>query len=192
MMSCINDQNNLPPKPQKSIEALVVVGHGEKQELVVKENLIAPPSPPVFRIKDIDKTVVITDYKLVPIKNNDSKCSNPPYWGKVIINGYIDKNINYKTITDFTLTEVNGPVFQFTTQVQFATFVEVKSTVPLRDTDIVKIVKAEVEAEKEELLNPNPPQTGAPSWAITYNSILEKMVVFIKLKILRDETVLVD
>ena len=150
---------------------------------------ISPPSPPVFRIKDIDKTVVITDFKLVPLTMDNAPKTCDEFLGKVIINGYIDKNINYKTIADFTATDVNGPLFQFTTRIPFATFVEVKSTEPLRETDTVEILSAIVEGETDELLNPNPVPVGAPSWAVTFNSILEKVIIFISLKVTRSEHV---
>lgn len=175
-------------EPKRLIQVPRIVGFGEKQEFVVEELTISPPSPAVFRIKDIDKIVVITDFKLVPLNmdNYESKICDK-FFGKVIINGYVDKNINYKTIADFTATDVNGPLFQFTTRVEFATFVEVIATEPIKETDNVEILSAFVEGEKDELLNPNPVPAGAPSWAVTYNSILEKMIIYIKLKVTRSD-----
>ncbi|MBF8984665.1 DUF3794 domain-containing protein [Lutibacter sp. B2] len=68
----------------KLIQVPVIIGQGSKQTLVVSKLRISPPSPPVFRINNIDTEVIITNMKVIP--------------GKVIINGYIDKNINYKTL----------------------------------------------------------------------------------------------
>lgn len=177
------------PEPKKLLQVPVIIGFGQKQDLVVTELTISPPSPPVFRIVDIDKTVVITDFKLVPLTMDNSPKTCNEFLGKVIINGYVDKNINYKTITDFTATDVNGPLFQFTTRIPFATFIEVKASEPLRETDTVEILSAIVEGETDELLNPNPVPVGAPSWAVTFNSILEKMIIFISLKVTRSEHV---
>ena len=198
----------IPPRPHKKVlQVPVIKGWGEKQELVVKLSKIAPPSPPVFRIIDVDKKVFITNTKLIILgKDEDDEDDGdvivnnvgndggyvPPTtwtWGKVIIDGYIDKNVIYKTITDTTEHDVNGPVFQFTTRANFATFVEVKSKEPLRKGDKVEILKAFVEGEKEELLDPNPVAPGAPEWAVTYNKLLEKMIVKIKLKVTRTEHV---
>lgn len=172
-------------KPKKTLQVPVIIGFGEKQELVVKELTIAPPSPPVFRIINIDKEVTITNFELIPISDVDD---GEPCWGaKVIIDGFVDKNINYKTIEDFTADSVNGPVFQFTTRVDFATFVEVKAKEPILATDQVEILSAFVEGEKNELLNPNAVPVGAPSFAVTFNTILEKMIIKIKLKVVRIE-----
>lgn len=192
----------IPPRPHKKVlQVPVVKGWGEKQELVVKVSKIAPPSPPVFRIIDVDKKVVITNTKLIALgkdkdyddfDNNDGAGGFGPStwtWGKVIIDGYVDKNVIYKTITDTTEHDVNGPVFQFTTRANFATFVEVKSEEPLKKDDKVEILKAVVEGEKEELIDPNPVAPGAPDWAVTYNKLLEKMIVKIKLKVTRTEHV---
>lgn len=182
------------PPVKKLIQTPVVVGWGEKQELVVAELTIAPPSPALFRIIDVDKEVVITDTKLVPICNRKGEHS-----AKVIVDGYIDKNINYKTITDFTATDINGPVFHFTTRIPFSTFVEVKTTEEIKDSYkdcyrenyLVEILDAIVEGEVDEFLDPNPVADGAPAWAITYNRLLEKMLVRVELKITKSDHIYV-
>jgi hypothetical protein len=172
------------PKPTpvlpKLIQVPVIKGFGEKRELVVKEITIAPPNPPVFRIIDIDKEVTITNYKIVT-----SDCDK----ATVILDGFVDKNILYKTITDNTTDSVGGPVFQFTTRVDFATFVEVRAREEILSTDHVEILNAVVEGENDELLDPNAVAVGLPSFAITYNTILEKMIVKVELKIVRTEHV---
>jgi len=175
------------PEPEKMLQVPVIKGFGEKEELVVSQITIAPPNPPIFRIVKVDKEVVITNYKLISICDPDDDKSG--WKAKVIIDGFIDKNILYKTITDFTGEAVGGPVFQYTTRINFATFVEVKSKEPIYKTDQVEILSAFVEGENEELLDPNPVAVGAPYFAITYNTILEKMIVKIKLKIVRVEHV---
>jgi len=180
-----------PYPPKKIIQVPVIKGKGEKQHLVVKEFTISPPSPPIFRILDVDKKVVITDTKLVPSVKYDSpeESEDPCWWSKVIINGFIDKNVNYKTITDYTGEDVNGPLFHFTTRVYFATFLEIKSKEEIYDTDKVEILSAVVEGEKEELLDPNPVPKCAPDWAVTYRKLLEKILVRICAKVIRIEDV---
>lgn len=176
---------------RKIIQTPVVLGFGEKQELVVADLLISPPSEPVFRIVSVDEEVVITDYKLVPICNSRGEHS-----AKVIIDGYIDKNINYKTLDEAldTATSVAGPLFHYTTRIPFATFVEVKLFEPLKDNKCgvkehvnVEILDAVVEGSVEELLDPNEVAAGAPAWAVTYNRILEKTLVRVELKITKFE-----
>ncbi|SMC19633.1 protein of unknown function [Clostridium acidisoli DSM 12555] len=175
-----------PPKPRKKVlQVPVIVGWGEKQELVVKVSTVSPPSPPVFRIKDIDKTVEITNVLIVP-----PTCKTGDKWhGKVILDGFIDKNVNYKTITDYEPDAVNGPLYHFTTRIEFATFVDVVADEPFSEDDNAEILEAYVEGEKEELLDPNPLADGAPDWAVTYNRLLEKIIVKIKLKITKIEHV---
>ena len=176
--------------PPQLIQTIVTTGKGKKQKLVVATDPIAPPSPALFRVIDTDKKVVITNKKLiVPEPDNPGPYKTPGWspcgkWGKVIINGYIDKNVTYKTITDFTSTAVNGPVFQFTTQIEFSTFVEVYA-VPggqISETDEVVIEDPHVEGESEEPVNPNPVAAGAPPWAVTYNALLEKIIIKINVK----------
>lgn len=186
-------------REKKILQVPVKIAWGEKQELVVVTSTVSPPSPPIFRIVDVDKHVVITHMKLIPVEKHDDKCDfhhkekgkDDSYWhfGKVIINGFVDKNVIYKTISDFTSTDVNGPLFQFTTRAEFSTFIEVKSKEPLCKTDEPEVLRAFVEGEEEILLDPNPVPEDAPAWAITYNSLLEKILVKIEVKIKRIEDV---
>lgn len=193
-MSQTDTNPNLYPCPPKKLQTKVIIGKGEKQHLVVKEFKVSPPSPPIFRIVDVEKKVVITDKKLIPSVKFDppEEMGGPCWWSKVIIDGYIDKNVIYKTITDSTCEAVNGPLFQFTTRVPFATYVEIKSSEKVDDTDEAEILSAVVEGEKEELLDPNPVPKCAPDWAVTYNRLLEKMIVRICAKVVRVEDVKVQ
>ena len=180
----MDDKDIFDCKPEKKLlQVPVVVGYGEKQELVVKLSTVSPPSPPIFRIVDIDKEVVITNFSIVP-----PTCKTGDKWiGKVILDGYIDKNVNYKTITDYACDAVNGPLYQFTTRIDFASFVDVAANEPFDEYDNVEILEAYVEGEKEELQDPNPLDSGAPDWAVTYNKLLEKIIIKIKLKITKIE-----
>jgi hypothetical protein len=175
------------PEPVKILQVPVIKGFGEKEELVVCQLTISPPNPPIFRIIEIDKVVTISNFKLASISEPEE---GQLWWkAKVIIDGFIDKNILYKTITECTDVAVGGPVYHFTTRIDFATFVEVKSKYPMLITDHVEILSAFVEGEKDELLDPNDVAICAPDFAITYNTLLEKMIVKIKLKITRQEHV---
>lgn len=172
-----------PPFKTELIQTSVIVGCGETQKLVVKVSTVSPPSPPIFRVVDVDSKVVITNTKLIPPEDKNDDKNDHKCWGKVIVDGYVDKNVIYKTITDSTSDAVNGPVYQFTTRLDFATFVDVEAHKPFGKHARVEILKAFVEGAKEEPIDPNPPTEGAPSWAITYNKLLEKIVVKIELKV---------
>lgn len=171
------------PYPPKIIEGSAFVGYGEKQKLVVKVSTISPPSPPIFRVIDVDTKVVITNTKLIPPPKDEY---GYPHKAKVIVDGYVDKNVLYKTIEDTTSDAVNGQVYQFTTRLDFATFVDVVAYEPFGKDAKVEILKAFVEGSKEEPIDKNPPAAGAPEWAVTYNKLLEKIVVKIELKITKE------
>ncbi|QNU66840.1 DUF3794 domain-containing protein [Ruminiclostridium herbifermentans] len=202
------------PQPNKTLQVPVIIGWGEKQKLVVKEITVgkacgdkprtdiglgpAPGPEPclpaaIFRIVDVDKEVVITKTKLVPRIESEIPTCSPvkEYWSKIIVNGYVDKNIIYKTITCHTKDDVMGGLNQITTRVYFSTFIEVKSKEPVKETDKAEIVSAIVEGEDEELLDPNPVDKHAPEWAVTYNKLLEKMLIRITAKVVRVEHVTV-
>lgn len=206
-----------PPKPsKKTLQVPVIIGWGEKQKLIVKEISVgkpcgdkprtdigpesgvgAAPKPhlpvAIFRIVDTDKEVVITKTKLIPRIDSDIPTCTPnkEYWSKVIVNGYVDKNVIYKTISSHTKEDVMGGLAQITTRVYFSTFIEIKSKEPVKETDRAEIVSAIVEGEDEELLDPNPVDKDAPEWAVTYNKLLEKMLVRITAKVVRTEHVTV-
>ncbi len=200
-----------PPQHNKTLQVPVIIGWGEKQKLVVKEitvgkpcgdkgpvlDLIPGPEPcppaAIFRIVDVDKEVVITKTKLVPRIESDIPTCSPAkeYFSKIIINGYVDKNVIYKTITCHTKDDVMGGLNQITTRAYFSTFVEIKSKEPVKETDRAEIVSAIVEGEDEELLDPNPVDKCGPEWAVTYNKLLEKMLIRITAKVVRIEHVTV-
>ncbi|MBF8983165.1 DUF3794 domain-containing protein [Lutibacter sp. B2] len=167
---------------KKLIQVPVIIGKGSKQTLVVTELQISPPSPPVFRVKDIDEKVVITNKKVIP--------------GKVIINGFIDKNINYKTLEHFHDGAVNGPLYHYTAQIPFSTFIDVipNKGEEITEGDNCEILEAFVEGEKTELLCPvSPAEHGEscdpkpPCPPPVYRKLLEKSVVKIVVKITRIE-----
>ena len=168
----------------KIIQVPVIVGQGNKQTLVVSKLRVSPPSPPVFRIINVDTEVVITNMKVIP--------------NKVIINGYIDKNINYKTLEHFHHGAVNGPLYHYTTQIPFSTFIDIIPQLgeEVREGDNAEVLEAFVEGEKDELLCPVPHKpaessdtTGCCSKPIppVYSKILEKDVVKIIVKVTRTE-----
>lgn len=172
----------------KIIQVPVVIGEGSKQFLLVTILTINPPSPPVFRIKDIEKEVKITNCKVIK--------------DKVIINGYVDKNINYKVAKHVHKDEgrpvVNGPIFHYTTQIPFSTFIEVPGAM---EGDNCEIEAAVVEGEKDELIDPNvhphvPTNNNDTekkhSCPVTYNKLKEKLVVRIDVKVTRTEKINID
>ena len=161
----------------KKIQVPVIIGTGNKQTLVVETLTVAPPAPPIFRIIDIDKKVIITDKKVIP--------GTEFMAGKVIINGYIDKNIIYKTLPTPAGYPATGPIQHYTTLIPFSTFVEIDDTVIPQDKvlegDECEILEAFVEGERNELLDPlgTDPET--------YATLLEKDLVRIVVKIVRVE-----
>ncbi|QIB26751.1 DUF3794 domain-containing protein [Caloranaerobacter azorensis] len=159
------------------IQVPVVIGEGSKQFLLVTVLTIAPPSPPIYRINNIEKKVIITNCKVIK--------------DKVIINGLVDKNINYKTVEhvheDENRPVVNGPLYHYTTQIPFSTFVEVPGAM---EGDNCEIESAIVEGEKDELMDPNICSNNNDP--VTYNKLKEKLVVRIDVKVTRTEKINVE
>jgi hypothetical protein len=176
----------------KVLQVPVILAYGETQELVISESIISPPSPPAFRVVNVDTEVVITSLELIPRIIHNTCRPDGLWWAKVIVEGFIDKNVNYKTIEDTTADSINGPLYHFTTRIPFSTFVEFSSCEPLCENDNVEVLEAFIEGERTTLTDPNPVAVGAPDWAITYNRISEKDIVRINLKVTRLEHVPVN
>lgn len=163
------------------IQVPVVIGKGEVQVLVVKELTISPPGPPIWKIKEIDKEVLITNLVVIPVD-----CGRK---GKIIFNGLIIKNINYKTVDEVCHNTVSGPLFHSTTKIPFEGFIEItpERGEKVKEGDKAEILEAFVEGEKDELLCPEKIEG-----EIVFNKILEKMLVFVKAKIVRIEEIAVQ
>lgn len=160
-------------KPKKEIQVPVIIQRAETQFLVYDQTNVAQLSPPVWRIKDIEKEVIITDITVGE--------------GKVILNGYIDKNINYKVKADFVDDIiVDGPLQHHTSQVPFQEFIEVPCAM---EGDHCEILDAFVEAEADNLINPAPVPPNPPN---TFQTVEEKMVVRIIVKITRIDELRVE
>lgn len=150
------------------IKTEAVVGVGETQVLVVAD---IPITPPAFEIKEIQKTVIIED--CTPIED------------KVIINGVLRKNINFKTFGEQheshphhmhkKVKRVTGDLRHVTVWIPFALFIEVPGA---KEGDICQVERAEVvgQVEREQEVCP---ETGA------FKVLQEKAVIRICVKVTR-------
>lgn len=157
---------------KKVLQVPVIVGKGSEQFFVEKDVTIAPPSPPIFKIEEIDKKVVITDTDVIP--------------GKVIFNAYIWKNVIYKTVEDVCDGIVNGPLFHATFKIPFSGFVEIDpiGCEKISECDTAEVLEAYVEGEKD-LLHDEDTVKGVK----VFNKLLEKDVVKLTFKVIRNEHV---
>jgi len=147
------------------IKVPVVINTGSAQILVVTE---IPLTPPAFEIKDIDKEVIVEQCKAIT--------------DKVIINGILRKNINFKTFesedTFDNVSRVCGDVRHCTVEIPFSLYIDVPGAM---EGDDCQIEDAFVEGEKDELLNPT--EQG------TFETLLEKAVVKIEVKVTRTDQI---
>ena len=155
---------------KKILQVPVVVGKGSEQFFVEKDVKISPPSPPIFKIEEIDKKVVITDASVIP--------------GKVIFNAYIWKNVIYKTVEDVCDGIVNGPIFHATFKIPFGGFVEIDpiGCNKVKEGDVAELLEAFVEGEKD-FLHCESTYKGVT----VFNELLEKDVVKVCFKVIRIE-----
>ncbi|MCY6355621.1 DUF3794 domain-containing protein [Clostridium sp. ZS2-4] len=164
----VNMKNNIY---KKTIEVPIIVGEGSTQILVIKEITISPPNPPIWRIKDIDKQVIIYDKTII---------SN-----KVIVDGCVIKTINYETI-DYTHDDtINGRIYCAESKILFSGVVDIisDSGKKINEEDTCEVVEAYVEGENNEWGDSINTKFGE----IAYQKILERMVVKINVKITRNE-----
>ncbi|MCX7772175.1 MAG: DUF3794 domain-containing protein [Clostridia bacterium] len=157
---------------KKVLQVPVIIGKGSGQFFVEKDVMISPPSPPIFKIEEIDKKVIVTDFSVIP--------------GKVIFNAYIWKNVIYKTVEDVCDGIVNGPIFHSTFKIPFGGFVEIHpiGCECIRESDIAELLEAFVEGEKDFLHC----ETCVKGEKV-FTHLLEKDVVKIVFKVVRIEHV---
>jgi len=154
---------------KKVLQVPVIVGKGSAQFFVEKDVTISPPSPPIFKIVDIEKKVIVTDVAVIP--------------GKVIFNAYLWKNVIYKTVEDVCDGIVNGPIFHSTFKIPFGGFVEIDSKGDkCKEGDIAELLEAYVEGEKD-YLHGETSCKGVP----VFTKLLEKDVVKLVFKVVRIE-----
>jgi hypothetical protein len=160
---------------KKILQVPVIVGKGSEQFFVEKDVTISPPSPPIFKIVEIEKKVVVTDTSVIP--------------GKVIFNAFIWKNVIYKTVEDVSDGIVNGPLFHATFKIPFAGFVEIKpiGCDKIKESDTAELLEAFVEGEKDFLHGES-----TCKGITVFDKLLEKDVVKITFKVVRTEHVPVE
>jgi hypothetical protein len=155
----------------KILQVPVVIGKGEEQFFIEKEICFAPPTPPVYMVKDIKKWVDVYDMKAI--------C------GKIIFNAYLWKDINYKTVERVCDDVVSGPLYHYTIKIPFGGFVVIDSDV--KDGDKAELLEATIEGEKDEWCGEILKQG-----IKVYTKLVEKTVVRLKFKVDRIEEICVE
>jgi hypothetical protein len=175
--------NELEYKDKKrTLQTKVIVGKGKGQFFVESDITVSPPSPPIFKIEDVDVKVDVFDTKV--ITGGDCKWG----WAKVIFNAWVCKNVVYKTVEHIHDGIVNGPLYHVTFKVPVGGFVEVEAVKgeKIKEGDIVEVVKAKFEGAKEE---PHDEMYIGCDKIKVFKKLLEKMVVEIEFKVVRIEHV---
>ncbi len=155
---------------KKVLQVKVIVGKGSDQFFVENDVTISPPSPPIFKIEEIDKKVIITDVDVIP--------------GKVIFNAILWKNVIYKTVEDVCDGIVNGPLFHATFKVPFGGFVEMEPVgcEKVKECDTAELLEAFVEGEKDILHGET-----CVKGVTVFTKLLEKDVIKVAFKVVRTE-----
>lgn len=172
-----------PLKPIGGAENAVVelprlVGSGQRQVLICAS---IPLPAPALEVKEIRKKVVIDSCTVIP--------------GKVIIDGRLRKDINFKTLAAGTVpprpgtftgcsgivNTASGAVNHTTVDVAFNTFIPVAGA---RPGDVCRVVQAVVEGESEEPAGITP--------AGTFTSLVDKTVLLLCVSVTRPEAVMVE
>lgn len=156
---------------KKLIQVPVVKGFGEEEFFVEKEICIAPPAPPVYKVKDIKKWVEIADTKVIK--------------DEVVFNAFLWKDITYKTVERVGRDFVSGPVFHYTIKIPFGGFVPVCGKV--REGDKAELLEAKIEGEVDEWGG-----TMERCGVKVYTKLDEKTVIKLKFKVTRVEEVCIE
>ncbi len=158
----------------KTLQVPVIVGEGEAQFFIEKDTRISPPSPPVFKIKEIKKWVEIVSAKVIK--------------GKVIFNALLWKTVVYTTVEHVHDGTVNGPVFHSTFKTPFGGFVEL-CPFPgekVKEDAEPELLEAEIEGSKDILHDEE-----CIEGITVFSKLLEKTVVRLKFKAVKIEHVTV-
>jgi len=151
------------------IKAPVVVGDGSCQVLVVTE---IPLDPPAFEIHSITKKVNVEQCHAVH--------------DRVIINGTLNKNIIYKTLTDTDTFNGNtrycGEIRHCTVRIPFHCFADIPGA---RENDNCQVERAEVIGETEQLQD-------SGDDCNTSETLLEKAIILVEVKVTRTEQLPVE
>jgi len=152
-----------------NIKAPVVVGDGSCQVLVVAE---IPLDPPAFEIYSITKKVNVEQCHAVH--------------DRVIINGTLNKNITYKTLTDTDTFNGNtrycGEIRHCMVQIPFHCFADIPGAM---ENNNCQVERAEVIGETEQLQD-------SRDDCSTSETLLEKAIILVEVKVTRTEQLPVE
>lgn len=152
-------------KHKKTLQVSVIVGEGKAHFFIEKDTHIAPPSPPIFTVKDIKKWVEVYTTKVIK--------------DKVIFNAFLWKTVIYTTVEHVHDGTVNGAVYHSTFKIPFGGYVDLRPYPGEKISEGAKaeLLEAKVEGEKD-IWHDEKCIDGVK----VYNKLLEKTVVSLKFK----------
>lgn len=177
-------------KMDKKIQTKVIIGKGKKK-LYEEVCFKFPEDEKLFVVEDVKTSVDVYHAEVV---DDDT----------VIINYYLLKNIVYKTAEEVKEKDchckesitVKGDIRHITKKIRFGGFidVEVEEGEKIKKGDIVEILEAKVLGDVEKPLSPVEilDKDGKPTGLFEYCELLEKLVIYIKLKVVRYEHLIID
>ncbi|MBU3188023.1 hypothetical protein K9O30_00250 [Clostridium bowmanii] len=193
---CLSDGFNIEPNGINGplvVKVPVVLAQKNIQIDVESEIKLKEP---FYEIKRIKKTVFLTQCKLLPLSGRI--IDGVPVTGKLFISGYVRKNIEYATADCVDKKVVSGRIAHTTVDCPFTTVTEVRYVItPLVNTTIgdtttfAETPFCELEAVRiiEDELIRDPICHPINDKVQLYNKIVEKMVVYINVKVLQVQQV---
>ncbi|WP_319001907.1 CsxC family protein [Clostridium algoriphilum] len=175
----------------------VVLG---EREIQIDVEAVFKLNEPFFEIKRIKKDVFLTQCKLLP-RSGAIAADGTLISGKLFISGFVRKNIEYATADCVEKEIVSGRIAHTTIEVPFTAVTEVVYAVPPvvnassgDSTTFTESPYCELEGVRifEDDINTDPLHHKTNSNVQLYNKVTEKMVIYIRLKVLQLQQVNIE
>ena len=160
---------------KRFIEATTIIGSGSTDFIIEKEIDIPEALPSIWTIDNVEATIKLTDIS--------------PTMKKIIVSGFIDINVNYKTLMTSFDNVSTGKISHIETNFPFSTPIDLitDDNINLKKSDVVKVVTAKCLAENHILSD----SLIIPSEEVVYNKITTQLLLQIKVMATRKEKIFI-
>ncbi|PJI09589.1 MULTISPECIES: hypothetical protein [Clostridium] len=173
----LTQKNSIIDKVNKASDTIF---NAEYEKLIVNVLTVNAPNSPILTIDSTKNTVKITNSKIQsPIRKVNDK-----WEGSIILNGYVENTVIYKTVSNIISNTISGNIQFLTTRIDFEINAVASSITKFSPKSKLDVVSAYIENERKNLIEPNPVLPNHPVWALTYNKLLEKILIKVQIKII--------
>lgn len=160
---------------KRFIEATTIIGSGSIDFIIEKQIDIPEALPSIWTIDNVEATIKLTDIT--------------PTLKKIIVSGFIDINVNYKTLMTSFDNVSTGKISHIETNFPFSTPIDLitDDNIKLKKSDVVKVVTAKCLAENHILSD----YLIIPSEEVVYNKITAQLFLQIKVIATRKEKIFI-